>query len=120
MDEQLYGKLAELMTLYPTPGFNPLTAPAPLLRMRMPESTVQAVLAARRKGELDQNRLWQLARIGADEEMLPITGPGIGIRITGEYRGVALRRHLVVGIQPYRAQPLALWSRERFASGIPK
>ncbi len=120
MDEPLYGKLAELMTLYPTRGFNPLTAPAPLLRMRMPESTLRAVLAARRKGELDQNRLWQLARIGADESILPFTGPGIGIRITGEYRGVALRRQLIVGVQPYRAKPLALWSRERFASGIPK
>ncbi len=120
MDEPLYGKLAELMTLYPTPGFNPLTAPAALLRLQMPESTLRAVLAARRKGELDQNRLWQLARIGADESILPFTGPGIGIRITGEYHGVALRRHLIVGVQPYRAQPLALWSRERFASGIPQ
>jgi hypothetical protein len=88
--------------------------------MRMPESTFGAVLDARRKGELDQNRLWQLARIGADEVVLPFTGPGIGIRITGEYLGVTLRRQLIVGVQPYRAQPLALWSRERFASGIPK
>ncbi len=120
MDEPLYGKLAELMTLYPTPGFNPLTAPAPLLRLRMPESTLRAVLAARRKGELDQKRLWQLARIGTDETMLPFTGPGIAIRIAGEYHGVALRRHLILGVRPYRAQPLALWSRERFASGIPK
>ena len=120
MDEPLYGKLAELMTLYPTPGFNPLTAPAPLLRMWMPESTLRAVLAARRKGALDQNRLWQLARIGADDVVLPFTGPGIGIRITGEYRGVTLRRHLIVGVEPYEVQPLAQWSRERFASGIPK
>ena len=120
MDEGLYARLAELMTLYPTPGFNPLTAPAPLLRMQMPESTLGAVLAARRKGELDENRLWQLARIGADEVVLPFVGPGIGIRISGEYRGITLRRHLIVGVEPYKARPLALWSRERFASGIPK
>lgn len=120
MDEQLYGKLAELMTLYPTPGFNPMTAPAPLLRMRMPESTLQAVLAARRKGELDQNRLWQLARISADEVVIVYSGPGIGIGIAGDYRGVALRRNLVVGIEPYKAEPLTLWSRERLASRIPK
>lgn len=120
MDEALYGKLAQLMTLYPTRAFNPLTAPAPLLRMQMPESALQAVLAARQKGELDQNRLWQLARIAADEVVMPITGPGIGIRIAGEYRGIGLRRQLEVGVQPYRAQPLTLWSRERFASGIPK
>lgn len=120
MDEQLYRKLAELMTLYPTPGFNPLTAPAPLLRMRMPESTLGAVLDSRRTGELDQNRLWQVAGIGADESILPLAGPGIGVRIMGEYRGVALRRQLVVGVLPYQPQPLALWSRERSASGIPR
>lgn len=120
MDEPLYGKLAELMTMYPTPGFNPLTAPAALLRMRMPESTFRAVLDARRKDELDRNRLWQLARIGADESILPFTGPGIGVRLEGEYHGVALRRQLIMGVRPYQAQPLALWSHERFASGIPK
>ena len=120
MDEALYGKLSELMTMYPSPGFNPLTAAAPLLRMRMPESTLSSVLAAREAGELDQVRLWNLARIGADEFVQPYVGPGIGIRVAGEYRGVALRRHLVVGVQPYRAEPLALWSRERFASGIPQ
>jgi len=120
MDEQLYGKLAELMTLYPTPGFNPLTAPAPLLSMQMPESTLQAVLSARSKGELDQNSLWRMARIAADEVVIVFTGPGVGIRIAGEYRGVALRRNLVVGVEPYQAEPLALWSRERLASRIPK
>ena len=120
MDEQLYGKLAELMTLYPTPGFNPMTAPAPLLRMRMPESTLRAVLAARTKGELDQNRLWQLAGISADEVVIVYTGPGIGIGIAGDYRGVALRRNVVVGVEPYKAEPLTLWSRERLASRIPK
>ena len=120
MDEALYGRLAELMTLYPTPAFNPLTAPEPLLRMRMSESTLAAVLDARRNGELDEGRLWQIARIGADETIIPSVGPGIGVRIEGEYRGVALRRNLVVGVRPYEQQPLAVWSRERFASGIPK
>ncbi|MDH3535781.1 MAG: type II secretion system protein GspK [Gammaproteobacteria bacterium] len=120
MDEQLYRKLSELMTFYPTPGFNPLTAPAPLLRMRMPESTLEAVLDARRNGELDDDRLWRMSGIGADESILPFAGPGIGIRLAGEYRGVTLRRHLVVGVLPYSGEPLLLWSRERFASGIPK
>jgi general secretion pathway protein K len=120
MDELLYGKLAELMTLYPTPGFNPLTAPAELLRMRMSETALSAVLDARRAGELDQNRLWQLARIGADESVVMYTGPGIGIQIAGEYRGVALRRQQVMGVRPYESQPLALWSSERFGSGIPQ
>ena len=120
MTEPLYRQLAKLMTLYPTPGFNPLTAPPPLLRLRMPESTFAAVLDARENGELDEQRLWQLAKIGADEMIVPFAGPGVGIRIAGEYLGVNLKRHLVVGVSPYDTQPLKLWSRERFASGVPK
>jgi len=120
MDDQLYRQLAELMTLYPTPGFNPMTAPEPLLRMRMPESAVEPVLQARRDGQLDQDVLWRIAGIGMDETILPSVGPGIGIRIEGEYRGVTLRRQVVVGVRPYRMTPLDHWSRERFASGIPK
>ena len=120
MDEALYGQLAELMTLYPTPGFNPLTAPEPLLRMRMSASAAAAVIDARRKGGLDQRRLWQIAGIGIDETTVPFVGPGIGIHIEGEYRGVTLRRNLVVGVQPYELAPLAVWSRERFATGVPK
>lgn len=120
MDEQLYRQLAGLMTLYPTIGFNPLTAPVPLLRMRMSESTLGAVLEARRNGELDRNRLWQIARIGTDETTLLVSGPGIGVRIEGDYRGVALRRQFVVGVLPHDRQPLTTWSRDRLASGIPK
>ena len=120
MNDQLYRQLAELMTLYPTPGFNPLTAPAPLLRMRMSESVLGPMLEARRNGELDQDRLWQIAGIGADETTSPFVGPGIGVHIAGEFRGVTLRRHVVVGVEPYELQPLMPWSRERFATGIPK
>ncbi len=120
VNEELYGQLAELMTLYPTPGFNPLTAPAPLLRLHMGEAVLDAVLDARRRGELDQNRLWQIARLSADDVILPITGPGLGIRIEGEYKGVALRRRLIAGFLPYRGRPVDLWSRERFTSGVPK
>jgi len=120
MDDQLYRQLADLMTLYPTPGFNPLTAPAPLLRMRLPETTLGPLLEARRNGELDQDRLWQVAGIGSDETTMPFVGPGIGVQIAGAYRGVALRRHVVVGVEPYELQPLIPWSRERFATGIPK
>ena len=120
MNEQLYWQLAGLMTLYPTPGFNPLTAPRELLRTMMPESTLKAVLEARFQGELDQNRLWDMARIGADEYVVPTAGPGFSIRLTGEYRGVALTRQVVVGVMPYEAMALTVWGRERFAGGIPK
>jgi len=120
MDEELYGRLAELMTLYPTPGFNPLTAPAPLLRMRMQESALKAVLDARQGGTLDENRLFSISGLAADETVLLSAGPGIGIRLRGEHLGVALRRHVIAHIDPYDEEPLAYWSRERFASGIPK
>lgn len=120
VNEELYGRLAALMTLYPTPGFNPLTAPPTLLRLWMSEAAVAAVLEARASGELSQNRLWRIAGLAADETVVPFTGPGIGIRLRGEHLGVVLRRHVIARIDPYDAQPLAYWSRERFASGVPK
>lgn len=120
VDDELYERLAQLMTLYPTPGFNPLTAPAELLRLRMPESALAAVLDARRGGTLDENRLWSIAGVAADETVLPSTGPGVGIQLKGEYLGVVLRRSVVARIDPYDEEPLGYWSRERFASGVPK
>ena len=120
IDEPLYSELAQLMTLFPTPGFNPLTAPAPLLRLRMSGDAANAVLRARARRELDTNRLWDIARIGTDETTVPFTGPGIAIELAGDYKGVALRRRLIVSIDPYGTQPLAVWSRERFPSGVPK
>lgn len=120
IDESLYRQLAELMTLFPTPGFNPLTAPAPLLRLRMSRDAADAVLKARARGDLDQDRLWDIARIGADETMVPFPGPGIGIELAGGYEGVALQRRLMIRVDPYGPEPLAVWSRERFPSGVPK
>jgi hypothetical protein len=86
----------------------------------MSESVLEPLLEARRSGELDQSRLWQIAGIGTDETTSPFVGPGIGVQIAGEFRGVTLRRLVVVGVAPYELQPLIPWSRERFASGIPK
>lgn len=120
MDDEIFGRLAALMTLYPTPGFNPLTAPAELLRLRMPQSALAAVLDARRGGTLDESRLWSIAGLAADETILVSSGPGIGIRLRGEHLGVSLRRQVVAHIDPYDEEPLAFWSRERFASGVPK
>jgi type II secretory pathway component PulK len=120
IDESLYRQLAELMTLFPTPGFNPLTAPAPLLRLRMSRDAANAVLKARARGELDQDRLWDIARIGGDETTALYPGPGIGIELAGGYEGVALQRRLMIRIEPYAPEPLAVWSRERFPSGVPK
>lgn len=120
MDETLYRQLAELMTLYPATAFNPLTAPAALLAAELPASTVSAIERLRARGELDAAQLWRLSGVDTDDQTLMITGPGIGIEINGEYKGVVLRRHLVVGIQPHQQVPLTLWSRERFATGVPK
>jgi general secretion pathway protein K len=120
VDEELYERLAQLMTLYPTLGFNPLTAPAELLRLRMPESALAAVLDARRSGTLDENRLYSITGIATDETVLTSAGPGIGIQFKGEHLGVVLRRHVIARIDPYDEEPLGYWSRERFASGVPK
>jgi general secretion pathway protein K len=47
MDAALFARLEPLLTLYPTQGFNPLTAPAELLAARLPPSELQGVLEMR-------------------------------------------------------------------------
>ena len=116
MNEQLYRQLAGLMTLYPNPGFNPATAPGPILRMQMSDSAASALLEARARGELDSNRLWEIARIAADEVVSVNVGPGISMRLAGEYRGVALSHKAVVGVQPYDITSVSVWGRERFVA----
>ena len=90
------------------------------LTVQLPESALAAVLDARRSGTLDENRLYSIAGIAADETVLTSAGPGIGIQLKGEYLGVVLRRRVVARIDPYDEEPLGYWSRERFASGVPK
>lgn len=111
MDEELLARLEPLVTLYPTPGFNPLTAPAELLRLRLSPSAADALLQLREAGAVRDTSLWNLAGIEADDLTTLYPGPAIRIDMHIEHRDVAVRRQSTVILRPYARDPFAVWSQ---------
>jgi general secretion pathway protein K len=111
MDEDLYGRLRPLLTLYPTPGFNPLTAPSVLLDAQMTKSQVTGVVDARGKDALDAGTLWKLTGTQADEETILLPGPGLTVHLEMELRGRRAVRTTTVSVRPYSTEPLGVWQR---------
>ena len=58
MDSELFARLRPLLTLYPTPGFNPTTARRELLAARLTGSQARGLADARADGEVDALTLW--------------------------------------------------------------
>jgi len=111
MDEELYRRLRPLLTLYPTPGFNPLTAPSALLDAQMTKSQVTGVVDARGKDALDAGTLWKLTGTQADEETILLPGPGLTVHLEMELRGRRAVRTTTVSVRPYSTEPLGVWQR---------
>jgi hypothetical protein len=111
MDEELYRRLRPLLTLYPTPGFNPLTAPSALLDAQMTKSQVTGVVDARGKDALDAGTLWKLTGAQGDEETVLLPGPGLTVHLEMELRGRRAVRTTTVIVRPYTTDPLGVWQR---------
>jgi type II secretory pathway component PulK len=117
MDDALFARLAPLLTLYPTPGFNPLTAPPELLAAQVPPSALKGLLELRAEGSLDARSLAALTGIEADDTTTLFPGPAFRIELELEYRGMTVRRNTTVILRPYQNDALAVWSRRDFADG---
>ena len=111
MDEDLYRRLRPLLTLYPTPGFNPLTAPSALLDAQMTKSQVTGVVDARGKDALDAGTLWKLTGAQSDEQTVLLPGPGLTVHLEMELRGRRAVRTTTVSVRPYTSEPLGVWQR---------
>lgn len=119
MDEALLARLESLLTLYPTPGFNPLTAPRELLLLRLAPSQVESLLTLRERNALDADVLWRLTGIEADDFTTVLVGPAIRMELDIQHSGVRVRRESTVILRPYAAEPFGTWSRreQRGAEG---
>jgi type II secretory pathway component PulK len=117
MDDAVFARLAPLLTLYPTQGFNPLTAPPELLAARLPPSALKGVLELRAHGLLDARSLAALTGIGADDLTTLIPGPAIRIQLELQHRGMTVRRDTTVILRPYHGDAFTVWSRRDLAGG---
>lgn len=111
MDRELYRRLKPLLTLYPTPGFNPTTAPAALLRARMTQSQATGVADAREGDGLNDLALWKLTGFQADETTVLAPGPAVEVSLEMHRGETRLARTTTFVVRPYGAEPLAIWQR---------
>jgi type II secretory pathway component PulK len=111
MTEPLFQRLAPLLTLYPTKGFDPMTAPVEVLKATLPAASVEGVVAMREAGTLNQTTLAALTGLMADDTISLSPGPALRLSLMLEHRGVTVRRDTVYVVQPYDNPPLSVWSR---------
>jgi type II secretory pathway component PulK len=119
MDAELLARLEPLVTLYPTPGFNPLTAPRELLALRLSPSETDGLLQLRAAGAVSDTALWNLAGITGDESTTLYPGPAIRVDMLVEHRDVAVRRQSTVILRPYSNEPFAVWSQQETSGADP-
>jgi general secretion pathway protein K len=117
MDPELYRRLRPLLTLYPTPGFNPTTAPPALLNAQMTTSQVAGVKDARDSGGLDTQALWKLTGLLADETTVLAPGPALTVSLEMDAGEARVLRTTTFIVRPYASEPLAVWQQVRGEGG---
>ena len=117
MDTALFARLRPLLTLYPTPGFNPTTARQELLAARLTGSQARGLADAGTDGEVDALTLWKLTGTQADETTVLAPGPGLTVRLEMELRQAHTTRTTTFMVRPYQAEAVAVWQRSRDVTG---
>lgn len=113
MDAELYLRLRPLLTVYPTPGFNPTTAPGELLAAQLTDSQRQGLADARAAGEVDSQTLWKLTGAQADETTVLAPGPGLTVTLEMGMRQAHTARVTTFIVRPYESEAVAVWQRSR-------
>jgi general secretion pathway protein K len=117
MDPALFARLRPLLTLYPTPGFNPTTAPRELLAAQLTASQASGLADARADGDVDALTLWKLTGSQADETTVLAPGPGLTVRLEMGLRQARTTRTTTFMVRPYEAEAVAVWQRSRDVTG---
>ena len=111
MSEDLYLRLRPLLTLYPTPGFNPMTAPPELLRAQLSDSQLRGLTDARGAGELDMLTWMKITGVQPDEMTVFSPGPALDVSFRIERGDSRIEWRSTIIVRPYQSVPVALWQR---------
>jgi general secretion pathway protein K len=112
MDEPLFARLRERLTVYPTPGLNPLTAEPEVLATRLPATQVAGIVESRARGALGAREFRRASGIDADEATVLWPGPAFALEIAVSRGGVEVHRRALLVARPYQNEALALWARQ--------
>lgn len=108
-------RLRIFTTLYPTQAFNPLTAPAAMLRTYISATDVKELERLRRTGQLNALMLFRISGLQDGDNITTVAGPGYLIHLTTTERGIKLRRSWVAVYDPYKPEPVNIWQMQRVA-----
>jgi len=105
--------LESAATLYPVESFNPLTAAPAVLMTRSPGAIGDSLVAMQREGTLTREAYTQVTDGALDEFTAFYPGPGFRLEVIVTVNGVSQTRRSTIVAQPYSAEPLVIWSRQR-------
>lgn len=117
MDHALFERLRPLLTLYPTPGLNPLTAPPELLVLRFPPGQAAALAELRAAGRLDEQAVYRLTGVEADEVTVFAPGPAFSVETRVRLGDVEVRREVTYVVRPYQGEAVGVWQRKQVGRG---
>jgi len=117
MDRALFERLRPLLTLYPTPGLNPLTSPAELLSLRFPPGQAAVLEELRATGRLDERAVYRLTGVEADESTVFAPGPAFSVETVLRHQGVEARREVTYVVRPYQDEAVGVWQRQQVGRG---
>jgi len=106
IDNNLYEKLAPLVTTLQNVLFNPMTAPLPLLKVVIPADIAQEVERLRQEGVLTKQRFTELTQIVEDESITFAPGRRQFINMNVKVGHSIVTRHLIVYIRPENQFPI--------------
>ena len=106
-------KLPAIATLYPTRGFNPVTAPDRALRAMFSGSVLQGLEARRESGSLDAQGFFSVTGVGLEDSTVFFPGPGFEIRTRVSFGSATAAEERSLTIDPYGRYPISVWSRRR-------
>jgi general secretion pathway protein K len=108
IDEALYKKLAPLVSNYSTLLFNPMTAPAELLRGQISNDVIEEINTLRRSNSLSRTRFIEMTQIQEDDTITFSPGSKLKLSLVVEYGSAIAKKTEICVISPETPLPL-LW-----------
>ena len=110
--------LHPLTTVHPISGFNPLTAPDAVLGAMHSGAIREALLQARRRGELDRDFYLRVTQATVDDLFSFSVGPSVLIQLSAQVGESQVAKIVSVTIQPRDGQPVLVLETRHSAPAL--
>lgn len=112
MDQVIFNKISQAITLYPSPYLNPLTAPSIVLQSLVSNpSKVAELTALRLQNKLDWDQFFRITGLQMSESFQPIYGQAVRYHLFVNQHETSIDIKKEIVINPYGETPISLWKR---------